>query len=649
MSTHKWIDPICIAAIVVAVAVAFLFCNSQAVGRETNGQTMGYENRLFDRTRVHTIDIVMSDWEGFIETCQNEEYSPCSIVIDGEAYKNVGIRAKGNTSLSSVASMGSSRYSFKIEFDQYDKDKSYYGLDKICLNNLIQDNTCMKDYLAYTLMADFGVASPLCSYVYITVNGEEWGLYLAVEAVEESFLRRNYGSAYGELYKPDSQNLQAGRQGGMPGGAGGPPGEMGVPEGETVPFGEMGDIPEGTGDGPEETGVPGGESGSSGDIGSIPEGEFVPPGDMSGTFGGMGSADVKLQYIDENPDSYPNIFENAKTDISQSDQKRLIAALKALSENSDIENAVDTEEVMRYFVVHNFLCNGDSYTGTMVHNYYLYEEEGRLSMIPWDYNLAFGGFGNTDAVSTVNAPIDTPVSGDLADRPMVSWIFADETYTQRYHALFEEWMAEIDLTARIEETVELISAYVRKDPTKFCTYDEYEKGIAALRDFCELRVESIRGQLAGTIPSTAEGQAADEQALLDTGALNLSDMGTMQVGGGFGGGRDTMFGDGSGEGRDTMFGGGSGGGSETMRGDEFEGGSGKMRVDGSERENETLPGESAGERLEEYFEEIGRNRPLGDFATADEEASSFGGAGGLIGISMTVLLMGLAAAYKFKR
>ena len=84
-----------------------------------------------------------------------------------------------------------------------------------------------------------------------------------------------------------------------------------------------------------------------------------------------------------------------------------------------------------------------------------------------------------------------------------------------------------------------------------------------------------------------------------------------------------------------------------MRGDEFEGGSEKMRVGGSEKENETLPGESAGER--QYFEEIGRNRPLGDFATADEETSSFGGAGGLIGISVAVLLMGLAAAYKFKQ
>ena len=316
MSAHKHIDRICLAAVLISLLAALVLCSQ---GARSEGAALGYEARLFDTGRVHTIEIVMDDWDGFLETCENEEYATCAVVIDGEAYKNVGIRAKGNTSLSSVASMGSSRYSFKIEFDQYDKDKSYYGLDKICLNNLIQDNTCMKDYLAYTLMADFGVASPLCSYVYITVNGEEWGLYLAVEAVEESFLQRNYGSAYGELYKPDSQNLQAGGQGGMPGGAGRPPGEMGViPGGTGGGSGEMGGIPEGTGDGPEETGVPGGESGSSGDIGGIPEGASVPSRDMSGMFGGMGSADVKLQYIDENPDSYPNIFENAKTDISQS-------------------------------------------------------------------------------------------------------------------------------------------------------------------------------------------------------------------------------------------------------------------------------------------------------------------------------------------
>ena len=70
-----------------------------------------------------------------------------------------------------------------MEFDHYDNSKSYYGLDKLNLNNLIQDNTMMKDCLVYRLMGEFGVASPLCSYVYLTVNGEDWGLYLAVEGV----------------------------------------------------------------------------------------------------------------------------------------------------------------------------------------------------------------------------------------------------------------------------------------------------------------------------------------------------------------------------------------------------------------------------------------------------------------------------------
>ena len=65
----------------------------------------------------------------------------------------------------------------------------------------------MKDYVVYQMMNDFGADAPLCSFVYITVNGEDWGLYLAVEAVEESFLERNYGSDYCELYKPDSMDM----------------------------------------------------------------------------------------------------------------------------------------------------------------------------------------------------------------------------------------------------------------------------------------------------------------------------------------------------------------------------------------------------------------------------------------------------------
>ncbi|MBP3588592.1 MAG: CotH kinase family protein, partial [Clostridia bacterium] len=211
MSTHKYFDRICVVALVLSLLLTMVFVNGEVLGIRAADTVMGYEDRLFDSSAVHTIDIVIDDWDGFLQTAQSEEYAACSVVIDGEAFKNVGIRGKGNTSLSTVSSMNSQRYSFKLEFDQYDTGKTYHGLDKLSLNNLIQDTTYLKDYLTYRMMAEFGAAAPLCSFVWITVNGEDWGLYLAVEAVEESFLQRNYGSDYGELYKPDSMNFGGGR------------------------------------------------------------------------------------------------------------------------------------------------------------------------------------------------------------------------------------------------------------------------------------------------------------------------------------------------------------------------------------------------------------------------------------------------------
>ena len=208
MSTHKHFDKICCVILAFSLMLSMLFMNAEYFGIQKASTVMEYENTLFDTTRGHTIDIIMDDWDMFTANCKNEEYYTCTVVIDNEAIKNVAIRGKGNTSLSMVSN---DRYSYKIEFDHYDSTVTYHGLDKLCLNNIIQDNTYMKDYLTYQMMNKMGVAAPLCSYVYVTVNGEDWGLYLAVEGVEESFLQRNYGKDYGELYKPDSMSMGGGR------------------------------------------------------------------------------------------------------------------------------------------------------------------------------------------------------------------------------------------------------------------------------------------------------------------------------------------------------------------------------------------------------------------------------------------------------
>lgn len=478
MSTNKHIDRICIVVVIVSLILTGVFMHGDALGVTAVARTIGYKDRLFDISSVHTIDIVMDDWDGFIENCESEEYSNCALVIDGESFKNVAIRAKGNTSLSSVRSMGSERYSFKLEFDHYDKNKTYYGLDKLCLNNLIQDNTMMKDFLAYQMMYGFGVDAPMCSYVYITVNGEDRGLYLAVEGIEDSFLERNYGGDTGNLYKPDSMSFGGGNF---------------SFDGGNFSFGGGG-------------------------------GGFNFGG--GGGFG-MGSSDVKLQYIDDDPDSYSNIFGSAKTDITTKDKERLISSLKDLSSYTNLENVLDMDEVLRYFVVHNFVINGDSYTGSMIHNYYLHESDGKLAMIPWDYNLAFGTFMGGDASSQVNSSIDSPVSGGMDDRPMVGWIFSDEEYTEMYHEHFaefiEEWFDNGKLAQLISDTTELIRPYVEKDPTKFCTLEEFDEGVSVISQFTELRAEAVRRQLSG------------DSTKVNTNGLNLSAMGTMGNGGGFGG------------------------------------------------------------------------------------------------------------------
>lgn len=536
MATHKNFDKVCCVVLALCLALTALYMNGESLGLQAAAREMGYESRLFDTASVHTIDIVMEDWEGFLETAQGEEYSLCSLVIDGETYENVAIRGKGNTSLTQVEQYGNSRYSFKVEFDHYDNALSYYGLDKLSLNNLIQDNTMLKDYLCYQLMGSFGVDAPQCSFVYITVNGEDWGLYLAVEGVEESFLQRNYGSGYGELYKPDSQSMGGGRGNG---------GAFSLGDWQQEAAGETGGGAAGSQDtfpaAPDglDSGFPGQEGFSPGTEGEMPEGGApeLPEDPEEGGFS-MGSDDTALLYTDDAYSSYQNIFDNAKTDVTDSDKDRLIASLKQLNAQENLEEVVDVEEVIRYFVVHNFVCNFDSYTGSMIHNYYLYEEDGQLSMIPWDYNLAFGGFlGSSDATALVNYPIDTPVSGGTVDsRPMLAWIFSSEEYTQLYHQYFSQFLAEWfdsgSFSQTLQQVVNLITPYVEKDPTKFCTTEEFQAGVEALEDFCLLRAQSVQGQLEGTIPSTDDGQSADSSSLVDASSVDISAMGTMNNGGG---------------------------------------------------------------------------------------------------------------------
>lgn len=464
MIKKKWIDVV----VVVAICFAMLFSMTlvylpEVFALESKGVTKQYETQIFDKTAIMTVDILMSDaeWQEMLDNASAEEYYCCDVVVNGVTYYNVGIRPKGNTSLSQIVSDDTTdRYSFKLEFDHYDSTQTCLGLDKLVLNNMMADATYRKEYIAYDIMNYLGVETSLYSYADVSRNGETWGLYLALEAVEESYAERVFGSSYGELYKPDSME--------MGGGGGG--------------------------------------------------------------FGGSGSGEVsKLSYIDDEIDSYSVIFDSAVFEPTEEDEEKLIEALKNINEGTNLGQYVDVEAMLRYIASNTFLVNDDGYFGSMVHNYYLYEEDGKLSMLPWDYNLAFGGFQSHDASSLINRGIDDVVSDDLEDRPMIAKLLEVKEYQEQYYTLLDELVSGYFESGHFTEVMdilnELLDNYVANDPTAFYTYEEYTEANEMLRLFCEKRAESIRKQLDGSLAKTASEQSSE--AKVDASDVTITVMGTQ--------------------------------------------------------------------------------------------------------------------------
>ena len=63
--------------------------------------------------------------------------------------------------------------------------------------------------MTYDMMSFMGVPTPLTSYVWVTINQQDWGLFLAIEEPEEAFARRHFGKDYGILYKPGYTDVYA--------------------------------------------------------------------------------------------------------------------------------------------------------------------------------------------------------------------------------------------------------------------------------------------------------------------------------------------------------------------------------------------------------------------------------------------------------
>lgn len=115
----------------------------------------------------------------------------------GDESMDVGVHLKGHASFQDM----SGKPSFKIDFHQWNEAQTFHGVERLALNSMVQDASMSSEHTAYWLYGQLGLAAGRHGYASVTVNGEPYGLYGAVEVVDENFLHDRFEDDGGNLYE----------------------------------------------------------------------------------------------------------------------------------------------------------------------------------------------------------------------------------------------------------------------------------------------------------------------------------------------------------------------------------------------------------------------------------------------------------------
>jgi spore coat protein CotH len=418
----------------------------------------------FDTSHVATVRIILkqSDWESLKANAYAKDYYKADFWFDDELVPDVGVRTKGNASLMETVHWDSNRFPFAIDFNLFNRARTFHGMKKVHFNNGWSDPTLLRDVISYQIFAEMGVPSPRASLVDLWVNDMHLGVYTMAEAVDNSLLQRYFNNAGGNLYKPEvaAARLDWTEEDAYKGISiyGMPP----APAPEENPLAGL-------------------------NIGGGPLLDIVKALEAGDSLPVLASANLSQGAV-VSPSAMPrNYLEAAglKTNQDQPDYSGLFKLLDVLNNEPDatfpqeIEKVLDVDEALRFFAVSACIVHLDNYIG-IGHNMYLYEVNGKFSLIPWDLNMTFGTFnGGIRKDGIINYYIDEPTTGPMNRFPLVDRLLSYQPYLDKYHQYMQELLDgpfSLDVVLpRIDHLVELIRPYVKVDTEAFYTYEDWER------------------------------------------------------------------------------------------------------------------------------------------------------------------------------
>ena len=381
--------------------------NDATQGKAEQGDYSAYF--LAEEIQEVRITIEENNLNYLLQNAADEPYVMTTSVTIGDATLGYcGLRTKGSYTLehSVTENEGSDRFSFTINFGKYIKKKDYgkkqnfFGCDKISFNNFFFDKTMMKEFFALKLMDEMGLPTPEYGLAKLYINDNYYGVYAMVEAMDHSILERYYGVDKDELSS-----------------------YLCKPEGTRFLYEEIEADPSLLWEKDEDT---------------LKDVEDMIPTVTEWV--------RRINFLSNGLD-----FNGQAVDVNSSEYLELV------------NQVLDTEEVVKYFAVHSWLCQMDNmFDGQK--NFGLYvDKNGKAVLVPWDYDLSFGCFYPSSAENTANFPLDVmyridygrideekQVSAEVyAEFPLFNIIYQNPSLMKKFH----EYMLECSKVVTLGGTV----------------------------------------------------------------------------------------------------------------------------------------------------------------------------------------------------
>ena len=322
----------------------------------------------YPKTQVIQLDLYIEPSHFMqLTTSDEDEKHPAVVSINAGDMQTIGVQIRGNSSLREAMETPERRIPMELCFDYVDETGSFNGNPSLKLINCSTPAAFLMEYIAMQAFHFLNVPAPAITPAFIRINEIDFGLYLAVEDLNDAFAQAHFGKAslYRPITKQDTEN----------------------PADQTVSFGDI---------------------------------EML-----------------------------------VKADHGHDTLERYNATLQL---GKDAEKYLDVDEILRYMACEAFLLNED---GLLYgdRNFYLADDHGKLSLLPWDLDYAFITLSKGGALPNYME----------YDESLFRMLMQNETYRDTYQdyirMLNEEFLNPDSFLPWLRTYIRFLSPYFRRDVT----------------------------------------------------------------------------------------------------------------------------------------------------------------------------------------